>query len=57
MHVHVEKGDGLAKFWLNPIRLARSTGFPQHELTEIRKLAEKHEKIFIKRWHEFFKKS
>jgi len=54
-HIHIEKGDSLAKFWLNPVRLARSRGFRQHELTELRKLAEKHERIFLKAWNEFFK--
>lgn len=25
-HVHVEVGDGVAKFWLDPVRLAASRG-------------------------------
>lgn len=27
-HVHVESGTGVAKFWLNPVRLAGSRGMP-----------------------------
>jgi hypothetical protein len=27
VHIHVKKGDGMAKFWLNPIKLAYNDGF------------------------------
>jgi hypothetical protein len=27
LHVHVEREDSLAKYWLDPIRLRRSDGF------------------------------
>jgi len=37
-HVHVEAGDGNAKFWLAPIQLAKSVGFGPRELSEIRRL-------------------
>ncbi len=26
-HIHVEHGDQVAKFWLNPVQLASSEGF------------------------------
>ncbi|MFL4986114.1 MAG: DUF4160 domain-containing protein [Xanthobacteraceae bacterium] len=26
-HVHIEHGDSIAKFWLNPVSLAESRGF------------------------------
>ena len=35
MHIHVEKGDSYAKYWLDPMKLARSKGFKPHELTQI----------------------
>lgn len=54
VHVHIEKDDAYAKYWLKPIRLARSRGFRQHELTEIRKIVQKHEKLFVSHWNEFF---
>ena len=53
-HVHVEKDETYAKYWLKPVRLARSKGLRQHELTKLRKLVEKHEKLFLRRWNEFF---
>ncbi|MGD9634228.1 MAG: DUF4160 domain-containing protein [Pirellulales bacterium] len=31
-HVHIRRDRSTAKFWLNPVRLARSRGFGDHEL-------------------------
>jgi hypothetical protein len=35
-HIHVEKGDNTAKFWLEPVELANSFGFKAKEINEIR---------------------
>jgi hypothetical protein len=32
-HIHVERGDNAAKYWLNPVGLAMNDGFRSHELT------------------------
>ncbi|MDI6853570.1 MAG: DUF4160 domain-containing protein [Deltaproteobacteria bacterium] len=53
-HIHVESGDNYAKFWLNPVALASSFGYNSSEITRLRKLAEKHEKLFLEKWHEYF---
>jgi hypothetical protein len=37
-HVHVERDDCVAKFWLGPVRLARSGGFGRNELRQIARL-------------------
>ena len=42
-HVHVEREDDIAKFWLDPIRLQRSGGFSRVELTRIDRLVRKHQ--------------
>lgn len=34
-HVHVERDDKVAKFWLDPLRLATSGGFSRKEMKEI----------------------
>ena len=44
----------LAKFWLDPVSLASSTGFAAHELNELFKLVEKHQKTLMEAWNEFF---
>ena len=53
-HVHVEHGDKVAKFWLNPINLASSYGFRSHELTEVRALVIEYGKKFLEKWNEHF---
>lgn len=53
-HIHVEKAEKYAKYWLSPVALARNRGFRSHELTEIRKLVQENEKIFEKKWLEYF---
>jgi len=54
MHVHVEKGDSVAKFWLEPVELANSYGFNATEINEIRKLVSTHRSTFTTAWHEHF---
>ena len=34
-HIHVQRENRVAKFWLNPVRLAKNWGFPPHELNQI----------------------
>jgi hypothetical protein len=34
-HVHVEREDHLAKFWLEPVRLQRSVGFGRVEIPAV----------------------
>ena len=38
IHIHVLRDDSMAKFWINPVRLAVNIGFPPKELREIQKL-------------------
>jgi hypothetical protein len=53
-HVHVERDRGEAKFWLDPVRLARSAGFSRQELHRIRELVEQHRAELLESWNEFF---
>ncbi len=53
-HVHVEHGDKLAKYWLDPVELARSEGFRAHELNQVRALVVAHRVEFKRRWDEHF---
>jgi len=53
-HIHVEKAEKYAKYWLLPVELAHNRGFRSHELTEIRKLVQKNEKVIEEKWHEYF---
>ncbi len=53
-HVHVEHGDGEAKFWLGPVRLERSRGFNRKEINRIRDLIEANQQQLMESWNEFF---
>jgi hypothetical protein len=53
-HIHVEWGDKVAKYWLEPVELASSKGFRAHERTALRPLIEKHRNEFLRAWHEYF---
>jgi hypothetical protein len=53
-HIHVERDDCEAKFWLDPIELVRSHGFDGKEINRIRHLVEKHQWHFLEDWNEFF---
>lgn len=44
----------LAKFWLDPVELARSVGFSASELNSVRKIVEENASAFQEAWNEFF---
>jgi hypothetical protein len=52
-HIHVEREDYEAKFWLNPVRLARNYGFALHELNEIALLVCSNREVLINKWNEY----
>ncbi|OYD17169.1 hypothetical protein CH333_01730 [candidate division WOR-3 bacterium JGI_Cruoil_03_44_89] len=53
-HIHVESADNYAKFWLNPVTLAKSVGFNARQLGNLREIIEKHRNLFKERWDEYF---
>jgi len=53
-HVHVERDNDTAKFWLDPVRLQRSRGFSGEELNQIRKLVEEHQEHLQRCGNEYF---
>jgi hypothetical protein len=53
-HVHVRRDRATAKFWLEPVRLANSRRFPDHELRTIQKLVEENRETILEAWHEHF---
>ena len=53
-HVHIDRGDASAKFWLTPVSLARNAGFSARELGVLQRLVGAHCADLIEAWHEFF---
>lgn len=53
-HVHVERDDRVAKFWLAPVRLQRSGGIRPWELRRIARMIEENQAEFLEAWHDLF---
>ena len=53
-HIHVDTGDGECKFWLAPVRLARSEGVKPVEVRSIEALIVERETFFLEKWHDYF---
>lgn len=53
-HVHVDRGAGSAKFWLDKVAVARNVGFSATELAEVRRLVVAHRSQILEAWHVFF---
>jgi hypothetical protein len=53
-HVHVDRDDLSAKFWLEPVSLARNLGFNARELRRLQSLTMEHRTELLEAWHEFF---
>jgi len=55
VHVHMRKGGGEAKFWVEPaVDLAESCGLKVREVAEAERLVRKHKALIISKWHEHF---
>jgi hypothetical protein len=53
-HVHVERENMIAKFWLDPVRLQSSGRFRSIEINRIHRLIEENQGRILRRWHEYF---
>jgi len=51
-HVHVDRDDLSAKFWLNPVSLAHNLGFKPKELRAIERLLVANEAALLAAWQE-----
>jgi hypothetical protein len=53
-HVHVDKAEHTAKFWLHEVALAKSLGFPPREISSIIRHIEEHRTMLLEAWYEHF---
>ena len=53
-HIHIEKDNKTAKFYLTPVELVKSKRFNASELKVIRRLTEENEELFKVKWNEYF---
>ncbi|MHC4470847.1 MAG: DUF4160 domain-containing protein [Planctomycetota bacterium] len=50
----MDRDERSAKFWIDPIGLARNHGFARVELTRIERVLIDHEREIVDAWFEFF---
>lgn len=53
-HVHVERDEKVAKFWLDPVRLQTSGGFSRFEIGELYRHMVKNREDLQRAWDEYF---
>jgi hypothetical protein len=55
-HIHVDRDELSAKFWLSPVALARNLGFGTAELRGIERLVAEHRQKLLEAWHDHFRR-
>jgi hypothetical protein len=53
-HVHVERDEKIAKFWLDPVRLQRSGGFRRPELHRMEQIIREARTELLEAWNDYF---
>lgn len=53
-HVHVERDEKTAKFWLCPPRLQQNAGFSRLEISRIQGIVVTNVESLLRSWDEFF---
>lgn len=53
-HIHIERDDNVAKFWLDPVRLQSSGGFSRVEINKIATVVTDHQTELLEAWNEYF---
>ena len=53
-HIHVDRDDQSAKFWLDPLTLAGNLGFAPVELRRIERLVKESETDLLEAWYGYF---
>ena len=53
-HVHIDKAGASAKIWLEPVAIARNSGFAAAELAELVRLVQQSRVALMEAWDAFF---
>jgi hypothetical protein len=53
-HIHVERDRSVAKFWLDPVSLARSSGYGRVEIRQVARLVDGHAYTLLEAWNDYF---
>ncbi len=53
-HIHVDRDNLSAKFWLEPVQLARNIGFSPKDLRVIERMIAEHHQELQEKWNGYF---
>lgn len=53
-HVHIEKGKGRGKYWIEPVEKSYMFKFKKQEEKQVKKIVHQEQETFKKKWYEFF---
>ena len=53
-HVHVDRAGASVKIWLQPVTIARNSGFSARDLAEAVSLVRQSQPALVEAWREFF---
>jgi len=53
-HIHIERDDKVAKFWLDPVRLQSSGGFSRNEIIRIHRVVGEYQIQLREAWNAYF---
>ena len=53
-HVHIERDNNVAKFWINPVRLESDGRFSSAEIRRVQDIVEANREILLRSWNEYF---
>lgn len=53
-HIHIDRDNLTAKFWLQPVSLAQNIGFPAKELRKLQSMTIENQTQLLEAWYEYF---
>ncbi len=53
-HVHIDRDNSSAKFWLSTVSLANNIGFSAKELRKLQLIIEENQTQLMEAWHGYF---
>jgi hypothetical protein len=53
-HIHIDRDELSAKFWLEPVSLARNFGFTARELSKLQELVTVYRTEMLEAWNGYF---
>ena len=54
-HVHIDRDDNTAKFWLAPVALAYNIGYRAKELRDVQRIVSERADELLEAWNDYFR--